>query len=323
MLVAGIDGGATTTRAVVLDISSSGVWTGRSGPSNPVNVGATTAGANIRRALENALEESGYTVDDIAVIVAGLAGLDSRIVYRHLAEHIIDSSGLRGKLYLEHDAHIAWLYATRDNEGVLVIAGTGSIAYSAYRGERVIAGDRGWLLGDEGSGFWVAHKALRRLLKALDGRSSHNCLTRGLQIRLGVSSPDELMYWFYLTRSNVENIAAVARHVIDVAEEGCVEAKKLLEKGARLLAAAAVFVAEKTGSRTVYIMGGMFNSRVFREAFSETIRANGLYVREATVYAVLGALYLALRRAGFEDAEAWQKIDHPSVINKARELYTA
>jgi N-acetylglucosamine kinase-like BadF-type ATPase len=323
MLVAGVDGGATSTKTVVLDVDSGSVWVGQSGPSNPINVGVVSAGTNIRQALEDAVKRTGYKVSDIALIVAGLAGLDSRIVYRHLAPHIVASSGLGGKLHLEHDAHIAWLYATRGGEGVLVVAGTGSIAYSAYRGKRFIAGNRGWLLGDEGSGFWVARKALRRLLRAFDGRSSHDCLTRSLKARLGVSDSDELMYWFYLTRGRIESIAAVAKHVVDAAEEGCDAAKELLQEGAQLLAEAAIVVAERTSSRTVYIIGGMFNSRVFLEAFSRTVKAAGLQVRETIVYAVLGALYLALRRVGFRDKEAWQIVDSPNVTEAAKRLYTA
>ncbi len=323
MLVAGVDGGATSTKTVVLDVDSGGVWAGQSGPSNPINVGVVSAGTNIRQALEDAVKRAGYKVSDITLIVAGLAGLDSRVVYKHLAPHIVASSGLGERLYLEHDAHIAWLYATRGGEGVLVVAGTGSIAYSAYGGKRFIAGNRGWLLGDEGSGFWVARKALRRLLRALDGRSSHDCLTRSLKAKLGVSDSDELMYWFYLTRGRIESIAAVAKHVVDAAEEGCNAAKEILQEGARLLAEATIVVAERTSSKTIYIVGGMFNSKVFLEAFSKTIKAAGLQVRETIVYAVLGALYLALRHAGFRDREAWRIVDSPNVTETAKRLYTA
>lgn len=321
MLAAGIDGGATSTKAVVYDPGSGGVWVGRAGPGNPVNVGAATAALNLREALEDALRGTGHRLRDIASAAAGLAGLDSRLLAGQLAPHIASSSGLGGRLLVEHDAHVAWLHAGRGGNVVLVIAGTGSIAYNAYGGRRVIVGDHGWLLGDEGSGFWTGRAALRRLLKALDGRSAWDCLTRGLSERLGVRDGDQLAYWFYLTRGRVERIAAVARHVAELADAGCGPAAELLETGARLLADAARVAAEETAADTVYTTGSMFSSRVYHEAFRETLEAHGLHVAGKKPYPALGALYLALRRLGLESREAWAAVDSPRVAEAAEALY--
>jgi len=320
-LVAGVDGGATSSKALVYDTGSGGVWIGRAGPGNPVNVGAATAALNIRAALEDALRGTGYRLRDITSVAAGLAGLDSRLLAAQLVPHIVSSSGLGGRLVVEHDAHVAWLHAGRGSNVVLVIAGTGSIAYNAHEGRRVIAGNHGWLLGDEGSGFWVGRAALRRLLKALDGRSGPDCLTLGLGERLGVRDGDQLAYWFYLTRGRVERIAAVARHVVELAEAGCGPAAELLETGARLLAEAARVVAEKTGSETIYTTGSMFNSRPYATAFRETVEARGLNVAEKRAYPVLGALYLALRRTGMAPDEAWERVDETHILEAAEALY--
>ncbi len=320
-LVAGVDGGASSTKAVVYDVESGGVWAGRGGPGNPVNVGAASAALAVRAALEDALEGSGHSWRRVEVVVAGLAGLDSRLLYAHLVPHIVSSLGIGRRLVVEHDAHVAWLYAGRGGNAVLVIAGTGSIAYNAYGGRRLIVGDHGWLLGDEGSGFWVARAALRRLLKALDGRSGWDCLTRGLSERLSARSGDELGYWFYLTRGRVERIASVARHVVDMAEHGCGPAAELLETGARLLAEAARVAAERSGAETVYVTGSMFRSKVFLGEFRRVLEARGLRVAERRVYPALGALYMALRRMGLGEEEAWAVVDDPVVVEAARMLY--
>ena len=321
VLVGGVDGGASSTKAVVVETSSGGAWAGKSGPGNPVNVGAATAGLNIRSALEDALRGTGYRLGNLVSVAAGLAGLDSRLLRAQIVPHIVSSSGLGGKLLVEHDAHTAWLYAGRGRNIVLVIAGTGSIAYNAYGGRRVIVGNHGWLLGDEGSGFWVGRAALRRLLKALDGRSRRDCLTTGLAERLGVRDGDQLAYWFYMTRGRVERIAAVARHVAELAEQGCGVAADLLETGARLLAEAAVVAARETGAEEVYVAGSMFNSSVYREAFRTALAERGLRVAEHVVYPALGALYLGLRRAGVHEEEAWRTVDSPRVLAAARSIY--
>lgn len=321
MLAAGVDGGASSTKALVYSPDTGAAWGGRGGPGNPVNVGVPSAANAIREALEDALKGTGYRLRNLSSAAAGLAGLDSSLLRAQVAPHIASLTGLRGRLLVEHDAHTAWLHATRGGEGVLVIAGTGSIAYSAHGGSRLIVGDHGWLLGDEGSGFWVARAALRRLLKALDGRQGWDCLARGLADRLSVRSGDELAYWFYLTRGRVDRIASLAVHVVELAGEGCDPAVELLETGARLLAEAAVVAAERTGSRTVYVTGSMFRSSVFARAFRERAGEKGLRVAEKRVYPVLGALYLALRRLGLEPGEAWRHAESPRALEAAGELY--
>ncbi|ABM81407.1 BadF/BadG/BcrA/BcrD ATPase family protein [Hyperthermus butylicus] len=320
MLVAGVDGGATSTKAIVASLETGSVWAGLAGPSNPVNVGAVEAGRNIVAAIEAALRGTGYSIDDVVVVVAGLAGLDSAIVRRQLESYVKESSGLGDRLVVEHDAHIALMHASRGAPGLVVIAGTGSIAYAyTARGERVVVGDRGWLLGDEGSGFWVARVALRRLARSLDGRSGWDCLSRGLAVRLGVTSSDELMYWFYLTRGRIDRIAAVARHVVELADEGCSEAIHILEEGAMLLAEAAIVAARRTGIVQAYYTGSMFRSRVFRRVFTERLSRHGIKAVERRIYPAVGALLLALRSAGYK-GDIVQLLTHAESI--AEKLYS-
>ncbi|KSW11641.1 hypothetical protein CF15_02095 [Pyrodictium occultum] len=321
MLVAGVDAGATRTRALVYDTGSGGVWAGSAGPGNPVNVGAASAGAAVREAVEAALRGTGHRASRVSLVVAGFAGLDSRLLAGQLAGLIASASGYGGRLVVEHDAHIALVHATGGGPGALVIAGTGSIAYALTpRGERIIVGDHGWLLGDEGSGFWVAREALRTLLRALDGRGEHSCLTRVLASTLGVTSGDELAYWFYLTRGRVDKIASLAPRVAEAAEEGCMEARSILERGAVELAEAARVAAEKAGAEIVYTTGSMFKSRVFAERFRRELEAHGIGVSGKRVYPVVGALMLALERLGLRrerDAVA----EDPVVLEAARGLY--
>ena len=321
MLVAGVDAGASHTRALVYDTGSGGVWAGAAGPGNPVNVGAAAAGAAVRKAIDDALRGTGHRAGRVAIVVAGFAGLDSRILARQLAGLIASASGYGDRLGVEHDAHIALVHATGGAPGVLVIAGTGSIAYAlSPGGERIIVGDHGWLLGDEGSGFWVSRAALRRLLRVLDGREQRSCLTDAVARALGVTNGDELAYWFYLTRGRVDRIASLALHVARAAEEGCGEARELLEQGAEELAWAAVVAARRAGLDTVYVTGSMFRSRVFRDKFRAGLEEHGLRMSSKEVYPALGALMLALERAGLR-REAEAVAEDPVVLEAARGLY--
>ncbi len=320
MIVVGVDGGATSTKALALDTSTWRVAIATSGPSNPVNNGPELSGRNIRESVEKVLERLGRGISELDLVFAGLAGFDSSLVKARLEPLVRRSSGLGDKLVLDHDAYISLLSATRGNPGVLVIAGTGSIAMG-YDGEhRVILGDRGWLLGDEGSGFWVARLALRRLRRALDGLVPHDCLTRSLSTALGARTSDELMYWFYLNKG-IDRIARVAIHVSEAANKGCEAAQELLARGARLLAAITSRVAVIIGVETVYGVGSLFKSRFYWRGFAEELRKRiGAKLVVGTVYPVIGALYEALRLLGYR--EAARVFTDEAVLSAARRLYS-
>ncbi|BEP18134.1 BadF/BadG/BcrA/BcrD ATPase family protein [Pyrofollis japonicus] len=316
MIVVGVDGGATSTKVLALSTSTMEASIARSGPSNPVNVGPEKAGENIGKGVLEAVRKLGARLDDIVLVYAGLAGLDSRRVKDALADTIKHASGLGERLVLDHDAYISLLAATRGRPGILVIAGTGSIVFAYDGARRLILGDRGWLLGDEGSGFWVARLALRRLRRALDGLIGHDCMTSFLTKRLGVRDTDELMYWFY-NNQGVEQIASVTRYLAEIAEN-CAPARSLFEKGARLLAALALEAAKWTGLQNVYVTGSMFRSNVFMSTFRNVLEARGISVHENIVYAVLGAVYEALRLAGDPEPD---KAFSNELYTAARNLY--
>ena len=320
MIVVGVDGGATSTKALALDTSARRVAIATSGPSNPVNNEPELSGRNIRAAVEKALEGLGLGISELDLVFAGLAGFDSSLVKARLEPLVKQSSGLGDKLALDHDAYISLLSATRGEPGVLVIAGTGSIAMG-YDGERrVVLGDRGWLLGDEGSGFWVARLALRRLRRALDGLAPHDCLTRNLSMALGTRSSDELMYWFYLNKG-IDRIARVVIHVSEAANKGCEAAQELLARGARLLAAIASRVATIISVDTVYGVGSLFKSRLYRQSFAKELRRRiGAKLVVGTVYPVIGALYEALRLLGYRDAA--RIFTDEAVLSAASRLYS-
>jgi glucosamine kinase len=319
LLVVGVDGGATRTRALAVDAETGAVGWGLAGPSNPVNVGVERAAASVREAVAGAVAGLGAGVGDAALVYAGLAGVDSELVRREVEPALQRLSGLGGRLVVDHDAYISLLAATRGRPGILVVAGTGSIVFAlSESGERVIVGDRGWLLGDEGSGFWTGRLALRRLLKALDGRRRHDCLTRRLAERLGVKTSDELMYWFY-RHQGVEEVASVARYVAETAGEGCWPAEAILRLGARLLARAVLVASEKTGLREVHVTGSMFNNRPFLEEFEAVLGRAGLRVSKRRFYPVVGAVYAALLRVGFSGPER-VAFSRP-VLEAAAQLY--
>ncbi len=323
MIVVGVDGGATRTRALAVDLSSmraSGCVVEE--PSNPNNVGVAAAASVVERCVSCALRGVGGSA---SLVYCGLAGLDSErlrlVVGGRLGELLASSLGCR--VVVDHDAYIALMACTLGGPGILVIAGTGSIVYGVDgSGSRRVAGDRGWLLGDEASSYAVGVDALRSLRRSLDGLEPRGCLAEGVSVALGVSSIDELMEWFSRVSlgDHVSGVAAVAETVCRLAEEGCGEAVEVLRWRAMLHARDTVWMAEEMGYRgPVYTSGGLWGCRPYREVFEGLIAAYGLEAVPAPRPPVLGAVMLAAREAGHPDP--WGLAGVEEVVSEAWRLY--
>ncbi|SNS66900.1 BadF/BadG/BcrA/BcrD ATPase family protein [Streptosporangium subroseum] len=175
MFVLGLDVGGTSSRAVLLDASGRRVGYGRAAGGNPAAHGTEVAAANIGRALEPALR--GIDPAQVAGAVIGMAGAGA--LERTVFDLMWASAGLRPAPRLTGDLGIAFAAGTAEPCGTVLIAGTGAIAARIEDGEpTVIADGLGWLLGDEGSGFWLGREAARVAARALSRGEADGCLVR-------------------------------------------------------------------------------------------------------------------------------------------------
>ena len=106
--------------------------------------------------------------------------------------------GISEDRILTHDAHIALVGGAGKQEGVIIISGTGAIAYGINaHGKEARASGWGYLIGDEGSGYDIAIKGLQAVARAADGRDAPTELTDGILNRLGLNEPSDLIRWVY------------------------------------------------------------------------------------------------------------------------------
>src|SRR5947207_12797478 len=177
----GVDGGASKTAALVIDDSGKSLGSGVAGPSNHLRVGIETAARNIERAVNKALVAADVASREIAWAYCGIAGAD------HPAhrQEVVDSLEIffpRGNFTVDNDARIALTGAIGFAPGVLLIPGTGSVAYGRNaEGEEWRAGGWGPIIGDEGSGYFIARTGLSAVLRAYDGRSKPTLMTELLR----------------------------------------------------------------------------------------------------------------------------------------------
>ncbi|AWS41240.1 N-acetylglucosamine kinase [Streptosporangium sp. 'caverna'] len=175
MFVLGLDVGGTSSRALLLDASGRRVGYGKAAGGNPAAHGTEVAAANIGRALEPALR--GIDPAQVAGAVIGMAGAGA--LERAVFDLMWASAGLRPAPRVTGDLGIAFAAGTAEPCGTVLIAGTGAIAARIEDGEpTVIADGLGWLLGDEGSGFWLGREAARVAARALSRGEAAGRLVR-------------------------------------------------------------------------------------------------------------------------------------------------
>ncbi len=275
--IIGVDGGGSKTEAVIVDTNSMVIiGYGVSGPSNYHNVGMDNAVINIVDSIMRAIQNSDLEFKLFDSLCIALAGLDTRYDRQYVVERL-DSLNLSKKIIIEHDAHEALMAGSYGKPGISVIAGTGSIAYGWDGRDRYIAGNHGWILGDQGSGFWIGYQAIQSAVKMLDGRLPRGPLADLVLEHFNVMDKEELSYVIYQIGFSVEMIASLAPIVKKAYEMGDRVAEEILLNAASELAEAVKAVAKKldiAGEIHVYYTGGIFNIDLVREEFEKILLKN-------------------------------------------------
>jgi N-acetylglucosamine kinase-like BadF-type ATPase len=273
----GIDGGGTKTYAVITDSSWQIIGEGFSGAANPLRVGLEDAVRHIDQAVADACAEAGIEIGDIDSACAAIAGINHPIHY-HTMKDALDAALQIAGLELVTDARAALEGALDGKPGVVVIAGTGSIAIGVNeKGEQARAGGFGPTLSDEGSGYYIAQRALKAVVSSFDGRSPRTTLAERICKRLGVAGPSDLPGVIYNSDSEPVEIAPLAELVDQAAQEGDEVAQQILTSAGRELGRLASSVIEKLG----------LSSRAFRVACVGSVFRSGEIVLQPLREAVL------------------------------------
>lgn len=300
--VLGVDGGQSATTAVICDLRGVLLGVGRAGPSNHVwePGGVARARRAVSQSVRQAAREAGIRQPRFAAAFLGMTGGNEQ------TERAVCTCVAADCFRLDHDCVTALASVTEGGPGVVVIAGTGTIAYGENgRGESAKASGWGYLLGDEGAGFWIARRAIQAACRAEDGRAEPTALTPKLLAAAGVEGLRELHRAIYSGRMSRAEMAALAAVAPEAASEGDAPARRLLREAGDELGLAAAAVAERLGlarrAVTVGMVGGVFRgSPQVRASFRRAVRRRvpRAVFGEARYSPVVAAALLALRMAG-------------------------
>jgi N-acetylglucosamine kinase-like BadF-type ATPase len=256
-IVLGLDGGGTKTVCVALPLAAGPdedttagpriLGRGQQGSSNWNSVGVEAARTHCQAAILEAVTAAGATLADVAAICLGMSGVD-RPEDRTRVEAWMASLLPSARALIHNDAVIALASGTGGELfGVVVISGTGMIAYGVNRqGDTRRAGGWGALLGDGGSGYAIGAAILRAVTHAADGRGPQTILLPALLAHLGLKQPEELIRWTYDDIS-WHRIARLAPLALEAAAQGDGVAEAILAEAAEELVAAVLAVARGLG----------------------------------------------------------------------------
>jgi glucosamine kinase len=260
----GIDGGGTKTHAIITDGDCRVIGEGSSGASNPLRVGLDEALSHIERAVRDACAQAHVELQQVRSACAAIAGINHPIHY-HTMKDALDQAFGRGTLELVTDARAALEGALDGRAGVVLIAGTGSIAMGmSESGEQARSGGWGPTISDEGSGYDIARRALKAVISSFDGRAGETVLSERILNKLRISSAADLPGVIYNSDSESVEIASLAEIVAEAARDGDETARGILSGAGRELGELVISVVKKLGLESqafrVACVGSVFKS---------------------------------------------------------------
>jgi len=293
-LVLGLDGGGSKTLALLADEHGQILGRGCGGPSNFHVLGAERCFAVLEQTIAAAFADAGLNAVPLAAAVLGMAGVDrpeDRGPCLAWAEQFFTNAAVR----IVNDAQLVLEYPAvgyPSGSQIAVISGTGAIVYGRNLNSEQLERSSGWgyLLGDEGSGFWIGQAALRSVARAADGRSVEGLsLVQPVLQFWGLEQPQQLIAHVYAQAAPRSEIARLARLINDLALAGDVAARRIIEQAGAELGLAFHAVAQRLGFSAgqplaVALAGGvLIHAQAVRQAFLQSVQQAGWLAEPVTL----------------------------------------
>src|SRR6185312_255033 len=302
-IVVGIDAGGSKTRVIVASLSGDQIAESV-GPGAAMAPGnADACAATIAAVVVAALESAGLTEVVPRVLYAGVAGT-GRESEQIALQDALSRMEIADEVVVETDASIALADAFGDRSGVILISGTGSIAFGrGPAGMLARCGGWGFTFGDEGSGAWIGRRALSVVAASHDGREPETTLTGAILTAAQVNEVEQLIPW--ALAADREALAALAPSVLAMAMQDDVRANSIVDMAVEELVlhvralARKLFVDDRAAFDLALTGGLLHKGSLLRKRLERRLRAAvpGATVHVEEVDGARGAIKLALQAA--------------------------
>ena len=290
MYVIGVDGGGTKTETVAYDLKGNKLMSVLTGFGNLVN-GKEEAVKNILDGLNSVFKK--FSKDQVQGIYLGLAGSEvsdnGNIVFEAIKKEFEVSS------IIMNDSELALKALLKGENGILTIAGTGSIAFGINGDKQWKAGGWGHLLGDEGSAYKISIEGIKNMIYENDNNLERGTLSIKLLEALNIDKVDDVIGFVY--SSTKDEIAQLAQIVSELAEKGDEKSISIMVEEGKLLGETTVQVFNKLGFNecSVGLVGGVIKkSKIVRETYEAYVRekANIISFIDEDISPAKGAYYI-------------------------------
>lgn len=297
---AGVDGGGSKTRVIIADALGNHL-ADVTGAGSAMAPGRGDQSAQIIGDLvRQAASEAGMTGGTLRALVAGVAGV-GRVNEQRALTAALEDLELAEEVSVEGDGEIALTDAFGFGAGIILISGTGSIAYGRSPA-RVSARTGGWgpTFGDEGSGAWIGRKALAIVASAADGREPQTALSGAILTAAQVNDPTELIPW--AIAATPKGFAALAPAVFNAASAGDIRANSLVGFAVEELVlhvralALKLFIDDRAAVPLAFSGGLLQKGSLLRKRLEQRLRSAvpGAQVRAAEIIPARGAVRAAI-----------------------------
>lgn len=274
-LYIGVDGGGTKTEVLTFDASTRALYVSRGDASNPSTVGWDNAVKTVDALMQEGIKHLNGSAEHLAGVSLCMSGIDRpeqveslKSVFARKYPHV--------KVEVANDGLAALTAGTRGASGVVVIAGTGSIAVGeSWDGKTARAGGYGSLIGDEGGGFDIGRRGLMAAIQYAEGRGDKTVLWEAAAEAFTIHQPGEIIPKVYDSNHPVGTVASFARHVLEASASDAVAMEIVrysTRQHLRMIASVRSQLMENL-SNYVVLAGGLFtNTSVLRDSFVARLR---------------------------------------------------
>lgn len=266
MNVIAVDAGGSKTLFALFDMDATRLCEVTLPPCHYAQVGFSRMGDILKEGTDRLMADFELKKEEVYISL-GLAGFGKdKDAAKKISDRVSSIFADYGGLSLNSDAEIALHGALGGKDGILVISGTGSIAFSLNDGKHSRCGGWGYSVGDEGSGYWMGRQVLSSFSKQADGRKEKTEFYNLVLNELGLSTDSEIIAYVNNTLGNErEKIAALSKIAFMAAKLNDREALNIFDKAGRELALIINVLVEDFGDNIVNVSyaGGVFKAGRF------------------------------------------------------------
>lgn len=276
--VLAVDAGGTWCRAALCSREGQMLGFAQGGSCNFHSIGIEKATSTLAMVLSSLINKQTLQVSCAVFALAGLDTKRDRNVLTSIVHNALSAAHITAnRIYLDNDAMLTLKGSVGLNNGVIIAAGTGSIACGiAQGGQEVRVGGWGYRAGDEGSGYSIGKAAVTHILRAYDGRERPSGISTAVLSKMSFVDEDELVNWVYSPEYSVQQIAALASVIVRLAEEGDQQAMKIIKNVGQELEEMVLTAVGKLGLFDVpfklVMSGGILQNPIILQQFIELIK---------------------------------------------------